>query len=189
MRRIILSAAAFITVAPALAQQESKLLEETRKTVMTLPPKLVATLQAEIQKGGPAAAIGVCRTLAPQAVGEMSNRTGWRITRVSLKPRNPLLGTPDAWEREQLQDFDRRAAAGDNPAALEKGEIVTEGDARYFRYVKALPVQPLCLSCHGPADRITDDVRQRLDADYPHDRATGYSEGQIRGAISVKRPL
>jgi hypothetical protein len=32
-------------------------------------------------------------------------------------------------------------------------------------------------------------VRARLATEYPHDKATGYSAGQIRGAISIKRPL
>jgi len=28
-----------------------------------------------------------------------------------------------------------------------------------------------------------------LTKEYPHDQATGYSVGQIRGAVSIKRPL
>jgi hypothetical protein len=55
--------------------------------------------------------------------------------------------------------------------------------------MKALPVQPLCVNCHGSADKIPADVKARLAAQYPHDRATGYGPGQVRGAISIKRPL
>ncbi|MDQ3259267.1 MAG: DUF3365 domain-containing protein, partial [Pseudomonadota bacterium] len=32
-------------------------------------------------------------------------------------------------------------------------------------------------------------VKATLSQQYPHDRATGYVVGQVRGAISVKRPL
>jgi Protein of unknown function (DUF3365) len=47
----------------------------------------------------------------------------------------------------------------------------------------------LCTNCHGPADALSTAVKARLQAEYPHDKATGYSVGQIRGAVTVKRPL
>ena len=117
--------------------------------------------------------------------GEISQQTGWKIKRVSLKARNEARATPDAWEKDALEDFDKRAAAGEPPAQLEKGEKV----GNEYRYVKALPVQPLCLSCHGPADQLSPAVKSVLGKHYPNDRATGYSAGQIRGAISVRKPL
>jgi hypothetical protein len=43
--------------------------------------------------------------------------------------------------------------------------------------------------CHGDATRVSAATRAALQAAYPHDRATGYREGQIRGAITIKRPL
>jgi hypothetical protein len=100
-----------------------------------------------------------------------------------------VLGTPDAWEQRTLADFDARVARGEKPDALEAAEIVSEPQGRYFRYAKALPVAGLCLNCHGQAENVPAGVRERLAKEYPHDRATGYREGQIRGAISVKRPL
>jgi len=45
------------------------------------------------------------------------------------------------------------------------------------------------MACHGSASEISDKVKARLDAEYPHDPATGYRVGQIRGAVSIKRPL
>lgn len=41
----------------------------------------------------------------------------------------------------------------------------------------------------GTAEQIPPAVKARLAEDYPHDKATGYAPGQIRGAVSVKRPL
>jgi hypothetical protein len=55
--------------------------------------------------------------------------------------------------------------------------------------MKALPVAPLCVTCHGSADKMPAGIKARLAKEYPHDRATGYAPGQLRGAISVKRPL
>jgi hypothetical protein len=108
---------------------------------------------------------------------------------VSLKTRNPLLGTPDAWEQKVLEEFDRKVAAGEKAETLEFGEVVNEPSARYYRYMKAIPVQPLCLTCHGNREQMSPFLLEQLGADYPHDRATGYSPGQVRGAVTVKRRL
>jgi hypothetical protein len=32
-------------------------------------------------------------------------------------------------------------------------------------------------------------VKGRIAQDYPHDRATGYTAGQIRGAVTIKQYL
>lgn len=55
--------------------------------------------------------------------------------------------------------------------------------------MKALPVGPLCVSCHGPPEKISEAVKAQIGVDYKHDTAVSYVPGQIRGAVSVKRPL
>jgi mono/diheme cytochrome c family protein len=55
--------------------------------------------------------------------------------------------------------------------------------------MKALPVQQVCLACHGPAASIAEDVAAKTQALYPADKATGYALGQIRGAITIRKPL
>jgi hypothetical protein len=178
-----------LAAVPALAQDTAALTGQAREAAGTLQKALASKLLAEIKAGGPESAISVCTALAPEAAGKLSRERGWRVTRVSLKVRNPVLGTPDAWEQRTLADFDARVARGEKPEALEAAEIVSEPQGRYFRYAKALPVAGLCLNCHGQAENVPAGVRERLAKEYPHDRATGYREGQIRGAISVKRPL
>jgi hypothetical protein len=174
--------------ATSVLADEPKLLAEARGVAMSIPPRLVTVLQEEIAKGGPEGAIEVCRVKAPQMAKEASEKTGWNIRRVSLKNRNPKA-VPDAWERAVLEDFDRRAAAGENPASLEKGEVVTDGGVRTYRYMKALPTQSLCVACHGAADQISPAVKAKLGEHYPNDKATGYTPGQIRGAMTLKRTL
>jgi hypothetical protein len=173
---------------PALAADEAALLDEARKIASAIPPKLLAVLTEEIKKGGPEGAIDVCRERAPKMAAAATAETGWQIRRVSLKNRNPKA-VPDAWERTALEDFDRRAAAGEQPALLEKGEIVADGEKEVYRYVKALPTMDLCLSCHGTPDRISPAVKAKLQELYPADKAVGYELGQIRGAMTLKRPL
>ena len=187
MKTLLIAAAALIApfVTTLAHASEDALLGEARKVATTLPPKLLAALQEEISKSGPEGAIPVCRDMAPKMAGEISQQTGWKIKRVSLKTRNEARAIPDAWEKAALEDFDKRAAAGEPPAQLEKGEKIDNE----YRYVKALPVQSLCLSCHGSVDQLSPAVKSALGQHYPNDRATGYSVGQIRGAISVRKPL
>jgi hypothetical protein len=167
---------------------EAQLLAQARSVAASVPPKLLAVLQEEIAKGGPEGAIDVCRVKAPQMAKEASEKTGWSIRRVSLRNRNPQA-VPDAWERAALEEFDRRAAAGENPATLEKGEVFVENGVRSYRYMKALPTQQLCVACHGPAEQLSPQVQAKLAQHYPADRATGYSPGQIRGAMTIRRAL
>lgn len=190
MKPAILALALLAVSATALAEPD--LAAETaqaRATAGRLVSQVGAALQKEMAAGGPVAAIGVCSQAAPEIAGNLSRETGTRVTRVSLKTRNPMIGTPDAWEQAALADFDRRAAAGEAPDGLERAEVVDEPGGRVFRYLKAIPVKPVCLACHGSQDAIAPAVRDKLRETYPHDRATGYGLGQIRGAVSIKKPL
>ncbi|MDK9724162.1 MAG: DUF3365 domain-containing protein [Sterolibacteriaceae bacterium MAG5] len=188
MNRLLTALLAAALAAPAFAADDAALLDEARKVATSIPPKLLKVLDEEIKKGGPEGAIEVCRERAPKMAAAASAETGWGIRRVSLKNRNPKA-VPDAWERSVLEDFDKRTAAGEKPTSLEKGEVVAEGDKKVYRYMKALPTQDLCLSCHGTADRITPAVKAKLDALYPEDKAIGYGAAEIRGAITLKKPL
>ncbi|MCP5233201.1 MAG: DUF3365 domain-containing protein [Zoogloeaceae bacterium] len=186
--RTFASAMIALAAAPAFASDEAALLDEARGVASSIPPKLLAVLKAEIEKGGPEGAMVVCREKAPEMAKAASEKTGWKIRRVSLKNRNPKA-VPDAWEQAALEDFDRRAAAGESPAKLEKAELVTEGDSKSYRYMKALPTQPLCLECHGSSADISPAVKAKLAELYPDDKAVGYSVGQIRGAMTIRKPL
>ncbi len=190
MTTILLAGASLALLAcSAWAQTPEERLAASRAAAGQLTQQLGAELRKELAAGGPVQAISVCRSVAPEIAGKLSRQMGARVARVSLKTRNPLLGTPDAWEQQALADFDRRAAAGDKPEALEVHEVVAEPAGRYFRYLKAIPVQPLCLACHGAPDAIAPEVKDRIAQEYPHDRALGYSPGQIRGAVTVKQRL
>lgn len=178
---------AVLAAAPSFAD-EAKLLEEARGVSSAIPPKLLSVLDEEIKKGGPEGAIGVCREKAPAMAKAASEKSGWAIRRVSLKNRNPKA-VPDAWEEAVLKDFDKRAAAGEKPTSLEKGEVVMDGDKKMYRYMKALPTQDLCLNCHGTPDRVSPAVQAKLKELYPADRAVGYHAAEIRGAITIKKPL
>lgn len=187
MRKLFLSLAVLASL-NALAD-DAPWLAEARSVASTVPPKLLSVLTEEIAKGGPASAIDVCRDKAPAMAKAASAQSGWAIKRVSLKNRNPKA-VPDAWERAMLEEFDRRASAGEPPASLEASTTVTTptGHTEY-RYMKALPVQPVCLACHGAPESLAPEVSQQLRTLYPDDRAVGYALGQIRGAMTIRKSL
>jgi len=173
---------------PAWAEDLDRYEEESRKVVKELAARLGGEMQKEMKAGGSAAAIKVCRDVAPAIASEASRKSGWKVGRVSLKPRNAALGLSDAWEQKVLADFEKRREK-EAPADMESAEIVAEPQGRFFRYMKAIPMQGMCLKCHGADADIPQDVKDALKTEYPHDRATGYTPGRIRGAFSVKRPL
>jgi len=162
-------------------------LTEARGVAMSVPPQLLSVLQQEVAKGGPEGAIAVCREQAPALARAASERTGWTVRRVSLRNRNPKA-VPDAWERATLEDFDRRRAAGEAPSTLERAELLVEGGQSVQRYMRALPTVELCTQCHGAADRLSPAVKAQLAQLYPDDRATGYAVGEIRGAMTLRKP-
>lgn len=174
---------------PAHAGDIETYREESRAVAIPFMKRLLAENQQAISAGGTASAIGVCKEIAPRLAGDISRQHGWKLTRVSLKVRNPLLGTADAWEQKNLQDFEARAARGEKPETMETAEIVQEPAGKFFRYLKAIALQPGCVACHGSSEQIPGNVKARLGEVYPHDQATGYRAGQIRGAVSIKRPL
>ena len=188
-KKFALFALLTLSTSAVYAEDLSQYQDEARAVAMPFLKQLGAVNKKAVSEGGPESAIQVCKEVAPQMSSDISRQTGWKLTRVSLKVRNPLLGTADAWEQKVLQEFDERVVRGEKPETMEKAEIVQEPVGKSFRFMKAIPVQAGCVACHGSAEQIPDSVKARLSEEYPHDKATGYSVGQIRGAVSIKRPL
>jgi hypothetical protein len=179
---------ALLCMGQSALAEEAAWVTDARSVAGAVPPKLLDVLNAEIAKNGPDAAVSVCNEKAPQMAKAASEKSGWAIRRVSVRNRNPKA-VPDAWELAALEDFDRRTAAGEKPATLEKFDVIETAGAKEYRYMKALPVQQVCLVCHGASEKIMPEVAERLKGLYPADKAVGYSLGQIRGAITIRKPV
>lgn len=155
---------------------------EAKALISKFVSQMKPLLKSSIAERGPADAIDVCAVEAPLLADTIASESGWQVSRVSARPRNSSRGVPDAWERQVLETFDARQTAGELPNTINFGELV-DGE---YRYMQAQGVEPVCLLCHG--ETISTDVLEALQRHYPDDSATGYSVGEIRGAISLSKP-
>lgn len=179
-----------ITLCPATApfadEDLAARIGASRQAIKSFAGALQKQLKSALTDGGPTAAIDVCNIAAPEIAETASTASGWSVRRTSLKLRNPG-NAPDAWELAVLRDFEVRKAAGEDPGTLDHAEIVVGDGQRTFRYMKAIPTQPVCIVCHGTS--IAPEVTAKLDDLYPEDRARGFEVGDIRGAFSIAQPV
>jgi len=147
---------------------------------------LKAELTTAMQAGGPLNAIEVCNARAPAIAAAVSLEQGMSVSRVSLRNRNPE-NAPNEWQSAVLREFETRRAAGENPEALSWQEWADADGGQEFRFMKAIPTAPLCLACHGEA--LAAPVADRIGELYPADKATGFREGDIRGAFVVTKAV
>jgi len=159
------------------AVQEAKVI--TKSFAGSLKKELVAAMG----DGGPINALEVCNVKAMPISADATSNSDAMVSRVSLKNRNPL-NIPNEWQELVLKDFDQRAAAGENVESMASAQVVKLDSGKHqLRFMKALPTGGVCLACHG--QQIDASVKSRLNELYPADRATGYSVGEVRGAIVV----
>jgi len=167
-------------------QRVEPALHQARQMADQLAEKIRGILFQELEKGSFPGAVRACSEVAQEVTRQFNTQPGHFIRRVSLKNRNPL-NVPDGYERKKLEEFDRLQR--EKNLAKEYFEIQKEGEGETLRYLKPLVALPLCLTCHGPVEKIPDPVKAILKEKYPDDKATGYQAGDVRGTISVKIQL
>ncbi|WP_426416426.1 Tll0287-like domain-containing protein [Aestuariirhabdus sp. LZHN29] len=186
MNRLLLTLAATATSMNLMAANMDTQLDEARSITKAFGSQLQGVLKPAMKQEGAVAAIDVCNTQAAPIASEQAQTSGWGVGRTSLKVRN-RDNLPDAWERSVLEQFEQRLRAGESPASLEVFETVdTEGGSE-LRYMKAIPTAAVCLNCHG--SQLAPEVAARIDTLYPQDRARGFSEGDLRGAFSLRKHI
>ena len=188
-RYLLLTAACALLLGgqPVLAAHHSDpLLSEARQAAKALGGRLKGEVMKSMKAKGPVGTIDFCSRRAPEIAREVSQQTGWEVGRTSLKYRNPA-NRPDDWERQVLESFEARKAAGEPVKTLEHGEVVELDGRKYYRYMKAIPTGKPCLNCHGA--EVKPGVEQALKRLYPEDRARGFKLGDIRGAFTLRKAL
>jgi len=171
--------ASLLAIPLAVFAEEDPLLVKSREISASFGMQLKAALQDAMTAGGPVAAITVCKDIAPQIASDLSRKSGAKVTRTSLRFRNPM-NAPEPWQTSVLQQFEQ-------PGKAElTGEYFEQHENNSARYMKAIPTGALCLSCHG--SNLPVGIKDALDTDYPHDLARNYELGDIRGAFSITWP-
>ena len=118
-----------------------------------------------------------CPEIAPIIGSEISKDNGYLARRVTLRTRN-ARNTPDTWEANQLERFEKMARGGAPrtrfditrpdgstlPTREYEAYAVVEGgdDMKYFHYMRSItmpgpPNEPPflpCLKCHGTFDQL-----------------------------------
>jgi len=145
---------------------------------------LKGRMKAAMEAGGPPQAITVCSQDAPRIAAEVSAAQDVRLGRASLRLRNPADAAPD-WVQAWLDAQGERPAQG---LAPQKSFAEVEGQP-VARLIVPIAVEAACLRCHGAVEDLDPAVRASLASRYPQDRATGYAEGDLRGALWVEAPV
>lgn len=155
---------------------------EAREVTELFQSELKKALMSAMESGGPQQGVKVCQKKAVEIAEEVSHRSGWRIRRISLKNRSSL-NEPQPNERKILELFAEQATNSKSIDDLEWWEKKSDKQV----YMKAIPTNGLCLTCHG--DNVDLSVKKTILHYYPNDKAVGYTLGEIRGAFVLDQSL
>jgi hypothetical protein len=147
--------------------------------VVSLQDALLRELTHALEQGGPEFAIQSCHIDVVGAIRRVERQPGIAAGRTSDRLRNPA-NAPKVWAAPLV-----RANAG-RPAREIDGFVVDLGTA--VGVLRPIAEQPMCASCHGPADKIAPAVAAALKRRYPDDRAMGFANREIRGWFWVEMP-
>ncbi len=118
----------------------------------------------------------VCRPVGARAK-QLSTETGWQVSQLARKYRNPA-NRADAATIRAMNRFEDSPGLSGFWAPPHRG---VEGGARYFRRIT---VEKACLSCHGKRATRPAFIVEK----YPEDSAFEFAEGDLRGVYSVFVP-
>ncbi len=161
--------------------------EAAEKKAQEASGVLMKELSGRLMKAlseGPEHAVQICASVAQRVSEETAKREGVDLRRTALRLRN-LNNAPDPYERRILEEWSKPGA---KPAPHKKVIPTSEG-GRELRYLQPIILKPLCTSCHGTGEEISDSLRSLILKYYPRDQATGFRPGDLRGAVSVRVPL
>ena len=147
--------------------------------ILSLHDALRRELTGALDQGGPAFAINSCHIDVIGATQRIARGEGVTAGRTSDRLRNPT-NVPAPWAAALVRGNAGRRAQDVEGYAVDLGSSVG--------VLRPIAEQPMCASCHGPADKIDPAVRKVLAERYPADKGLGFTEGEIRGWFWVEVP-
>lgn len=171
---------------PESTDEKAIHIDEAKQIIGKFVKNLKGELKKAMEEGGPVNAITVCNEKAAPITAKISEDEGVTVSRVSLKNRNPA-NQPNDWQKKVLEDFEAKKSEDADIKTIAFSDIVEEEGKKQFRFMKAIPTGKLCLTCHG--EKLSPEVTNKLSELYPNDKATGFKEGDIRGAFVIVKDL
>ena len=147
--------------------------------ILSLQDALLRELTGALDKGGPALAIQSCHIDVIGVTQRVARYEGVAAGRTSDRLRNPT-NRPLPWAAPLVQANAGKLARDVDGFAVDLGDKVG--------VLRPIAHRPLCTSCHGPSAQLVPAVRAALVDRYPADRATGFTDGEIRGWFWVEVP-
>lgn len=161
-------------------------MESVVKTGQEVSVDLLKTLGKNLKKhmkaGGPIAAAKFCTTQAYGLTESVDGKYGKdvQVKRISLKDRNPANAAVGK-EKVILESLDNLQKNG----VVLPPYLVERVNKDTYKFYKPLAInKQVCLKCHGDIGK-NQKLSQYLTKTYPNDKATGYSMGDLRGAVVV----
>jgi mono/diheme cytochrome c family protein len=152
-------------------------LKNGMKFALQTKKALGKNLMKAINDGGSAYAVQFCNTRALPITDSMATELGVQIRRVSDKARNP-----DNQANETELDIIRKMKMSLAETGNAHGQYDSISRIGYY----PIMTNALCTQCHGTEQDINEETRQILSKLYPNDKATGYTENQLRGIWVVE---
>lgn len=166
------------------SEADAAAITAAKTAAQTLGSTLKARVVASMQADGPAATLDVCHDEAPSLTAGVSEASGVKVGRASLRRRNPDNTGPD-WVAAWLEQTGERKAAGIEPVV----SVVDTEDGRVARFLAPIAVGAPCITCHGDKESLAAPIQAALDKHYPADAATGYAPGDLRGVVWAEAPV
>ena len=172
-------------VSSSMAEDISAYEKNSIFVIKELSHKLKTTVKSVMQKSGAIEAIEYCNIAALDLTEEVAIDSALVLKRTSLKYRNNH-NAPDNWELSVLKRFEKRKSDGEDINLITESAII-DSPEKIFRYMKAIPTDKPCLTCHGA--EIKSNIVTKINELYPYDKAKNFKVGDIRGAFSVIIPI
>lgn len=159
--------------AKAFEEKGLKIVNETKSHLVTNLMKAMATY-------GAAGAVEFCNVHAMTLTDSIASLQDVSIRRVTDRPRNK----GNQANETELAYINLLKSKAEKQEALAPSIQIVDGKMTGY-----YPIQTakMCIQCHGTMGTdILPETAEKLNLLYPEDKATGYSENQIRGLFVVE---
>ncbi len=148
-----------------------------KTTFKTFKSKISQTAE----KGGLPAVVNFCHDNTHKITDSIGKSHHVIIRRTSHKLRNT----------DNKADIDEEAVINEylklQKEKKQMSPIVLKDTQGYVHFYAPIKTKPECMSCHGtPGKDIPENIYQMIKEKYPHDQATGFKVGDLRGIWDIK---